>query len=93
MGRLFDQIRDAVAQDRFVVGNHADDRMRERGIELWQLTAELDEAVLVEERPADLPNPTIAVEQNLADGTPVRVVRAWIEHLAIAKLVTVHFIW
>jgi hypothetical protein len=32
MGRLFDQIKRAVREDRFVIGWHADDRCEERGV-------------------------------------------------------------
>ena len=35
MGALFDQIREAVAADRYAVGLHASDRLRE--IRRWQL--------------------------------------------------------
>ncbi len=92
MATLFDEIRDAVDDERFIVGNHADERLRQRRIELWQVLAELDEAILVEERPLDAPNPSIVLEQSLPDGTEIRVVWAWIARSRLAKLVTVHFI-
>ncbi len=90
MGKLWDQIRRAVEEEFFVVGDHADDRMRERMIELWQVVGEIDDAILVAEREGDLPNPTVVVEQFLADGTPIRVVWAWLPRRQLAKLVTVH---
>jgi hypothetical protein len=37
MGRLFDEIRRLVADDRYVVGQHASERLDERGIMEWQL--------------------------------------------------------
>jgi hypothetical protein len=92
MGKLLDQIRRAVVNDEFVTSNHADDRLRERKITLWQIIAEIDRAVLIDERPADQPNPTVVLEQQLADGCDVRVVWSWIEDSKLAKLVTVHFI-
>jgi hypothetical protein len=55
MATLFDQIVQAVAAERFIVSNHADDRLRERMIELWQLTSSLDAATFIDERPNDVP--------------------------------------
>ena len=59
MGKLFEQIRSAVANDRFFVAWHADDRCEERGITAWQLVAGLEEAELVRERPRSKPNPSV----------------------------------
>jgi hypothetical protein len=44
MGKLFEQIRSAVVNDRFFVAWHADERCEERGITAWQLVAGLEEA-------------------------------------------------
>ena len=49
MGKLFEQIRSAVANDRFFVAWHADERCEERGITAWQLVAGLEQAELVRE--------------------------------------------
>ena len=92
MGKLWDQIRRAVSDEFFVVGDHADERMRERRIELWQVVGEIDDARLIVEREGDLPYPTAVVEQSLADGTRIRVVWAWLQRRQLAKLVTVHLI-
>jgi hypothetical protein len=51
MGKLFEQIRSAVANDRFFVAWHADERCEERGITAWQLVAGLEQADVVRERP------------------------------------------
>ena len=51
MGKLFEQIRSAVANDRFFVAWHADDRCEERGITAWQLVEALEAAALIRERP------------------------------------------
>jgi hypothetical protein len=53
MGKLFEQIRLAVANDRFFVAWHSDERCEERGITAWQLVAGLEEAELVRERPQE----------------------------------------
>ncbi len=37
MGRLFEQIKRAVQEDRFLVGWHADERSEERGVTDWQI--------------------------------------------------------
>jgi Domain of unknown function (DUF4258) len=92
MGDLFDKIIEAVQQERFVVSNHADDRLRERKIVVWQVISEIDHAIIVEERPHDTPFPSAIVEQFLPDGTPIRVVWSWDEPHQLARLVTVHLI-
>jgi len=57
MGRLFEQIRAAVENDRFFVAWHADERWEERGITAWHLVAGLAEAELVRERPQEQTKP------------------------------------
>jgi hypothetical protein len=51
MGLLFDKIRKAVKDDRFVVAWHADERCEERFVTPWQLAAGLEHAELLHERP------------------------------------------
>ena len=65
--------------------------LEERGILEWQLVDGIEKAVLLSERPNDQPNPSLEVEQVLADGTDVKVVWAHLVLADIAKLVTVHF--
>jgi hypothetical protein len=38
---LFDAIRSAVAAERFALTDHADNRLRGRNIELWQVIGEI----------------------------------------------------
>lgn len=92
MGGLFDTIRTAVREDRFVVGWHADERFEERAISDWQVVAGLEEAELIEERPGSKPNPSIVVRQLLADGTEIEVIWSWLAETARAKLVTAYFL-
>lgn len=74
MGRLFEKIRKAAAQDRSVIGWHASERLQERRITDWQAVPGIAEAKLLRERPGDRPYPSIEVEQSLPDGTrPGRV--------------------
>ena len=91
MGGLFDRIRAAVREDRFLVSWHADERCEERQVAVWQVVAGLEEARLERERPASKPNPSIVVRQQLADGTEVEVVWAWMPESRRAILVTVYF--
>jgi hypothetical protein len=90
-GALYDKIRAAVRDDRYVVGWHADERCEERGVATWQLVAGLPDAELLRERPRSEPNPSVVVRQTLADGTQVEVVWSWLSRSRRAKLVTVFF--
>jgi hypothetical protein len=91
MGRLFAIIRKLVAEEKYVVGEHAVERLEERGILEWQVVAGLQEGEMVKERPRDRPNPVVDVEQTLPDGTRVKAVWAHLAGSGVAKLVTVHF--
>lgn len=91
MSGLFDKIREAVRDDRYLVSWHADERCEEREVAAWQVVAGLEEARLERERPASKPNPSIVVRQELADGTEVEVVWAWMAESHRAILVTVFF--
>ena len=90
MGKLFDRIRSAVREDRFLVSWHADERSEEREVAVWQLVAGLEEATLERERPASKPHPSIVVREELADGTEVEVIWAWLPESRRAMLVTVY---
>jgi hypothetical protein len=91
MGRLFEQIKRAVRQDRFLVAWHADERCEERGVTDWQIVSGLQEAELVRERPRSKPNPSVVVRQFLPDGSEVEVNWSWLASSSEAKLVTVYF--
>jgi hypothetical protein len=91
MGRLFEKIRQAVAEDRFFVGWHADEKAEERNVTAWQLVAGLQDAQLLRERPRSKPNPSVVVQQTLSDGAEVEVIWSWNEASGRARLVTVYF--
>lgn len=91
MGMLFDNIRTLVMNGRYVVGQHAAERLDERGILEWQVVEGIDGGDLLTERPNDLPNPAVEVRETLADGTEVKAVWSHIVSIDVAKLVTVHF--
>lgn len=91
MGALADSIRQAVRDERYVFGAHADQRLRDRRIVGWQVVAGLDTAKLIRERSGASPNPVAEFAQTLSDGTAIKVVWALIPEDRTAKLVTVHF--
>ena len=91
MGRLFATIRRCVSDGRYVVGQHAAERLDERGILEWQVVDGLEEGWLLRERSDSLPNPSIEVRQSLADGTAVKAVWSHLISIDTAKRVTVHF--
>lgn len=91
MGRLFDTIRTLVIEGRYVVGQHAAERLDERGVLEWQIVDGIDDGSLIVERPDALPNPAVEVRQSLADGSEVKAVWSHIASADVAKLVTVHF--
>jgi len=91
MGRLFDTIRQLVAEDKYVVGQHASERLEERNIMEWQVVAGLKDGVLIAERPDAVPNPAVEVRESLPDGTDFKAVWSHLRQSGIAKLVTVHY--
>jgi hypothetical protein len=91
MGRLFDAIRQLVAEEKYVVGEYASDRLEERGIMEWQAVAALQDGDLIAEKPRSKPNPTIEVRESLLDDTEFKAVWSLLPQSGVAKLVTVHF--
>lgn len=92
MSDLFNQIRTAVAQRRYLIGLHAGNQLDERGIPDWQVVGGVPEGLLLRERPHDKPNPAVEVQQILPDGTFVKTVWSWLPRQKVAKLVTVHYL-
>jgi hypothetical protein len=91
MGQLFDTIKELVAQEKYVVGQHAIERLEERGIMEWQVVAGLDEGELITERTDAMPNPAVEVRECLPDGIEFKAVWSLLSRSGVAKLVTVHF--
>ena len=91
MGRLFAKIRTLVGDEKYVVGEHAVERLDERGILEWQIIAGFKDARLIVERPRAKPNPVVEVLEVLPDGTEVKAVWSDLVHSGVAKLITVHF--
>ncbi len=91
MGKLAATIRRLVAEEKYVVGEHAAQRLEERGILEWQAVFGLENGELLLERPNDKPNPAVEVRERLPDGTECKVVWSYLRRSGVAKLVTVHF--
>jgi hypothetical protein len=77
---------------RYVVSQHAVERLDERSILEWQVVDGVEHSVVVAEHPNDTPNPSVEARQLLADGTEVKAVWSHIVSDDIAKLVTVHYL-
>ncbi len=91
-GPLFETIRALVLTGRYVVGQHAAERLEERGILEWQVVDGIEHGQCLVERPDARPHPAVDVSQQLADGTAIKAVWSHLISVDIAKLVTVHFI-
>ncbi len=91
MGHLFKVIQQLVAVERYIVGQHAVERLEERGILEWQVVASLTEGRQIAERPDAEPNPAVEVSENLPDGMEFKAVWSYLPQSDVAKLVTVHF--
>lgn len=91
MSRLFQTIRELVKQNRYVIGDHAAERLEERGIMEWQAVEGLEDSDLIKERPDAEPNPAVEVNELLPDGTEFKAVWSHLRQANVAKLVTVHF--
>ncbi|MEX0713459.1 MAG: DUF4258 domain-containing protein [Pirellulales bacterium] len=91
MGKLYKNICQLVSEGRYVVGEHASERLEERGIMEWQAVGALEDGELLTERPRDKPNPAVEVRESLPDGTEFKAVWSYLKQSGVAKLVTVHF--
>lgn len=74
MGQLFETIRTLVANGRYVIGQHAAERLDERGVLEWQVVDGIGDGSLIVERPNASPNPAVEVRQLLADGSEIKAV-------------------
>ena len=91
MGQLFETIRRLVMNGDYVVGQHASERLEERGLLEWQAVVGMDEAGLIAEDESAIPNPKVEVSELLPDGTEFKAVWSLLRASGVAKLVTVHF--
>ncbi len=91
MGQLFNTIRNLVKEEKYIVEQHASERLEERGIMEWQIVVGLEEGELLIERADATPNPAVEVQEALPDGTEVKAAWSYLRQSGVAKLVTVHF--
>jgi hypothetical protein len=91
MGQIFEAIQQLVATEKYIVGQHAVERLEERGILEWQVVVSLPDGRPIVERPDAKPNPTVEVSGSLPDGTEFKAVWSYLPQSNVAKLVTVHF--
>lgn len=91
MGKLYERIRKLVKEGRYIVGEHASERLEERGTLEWQVVSGFEDGKLLIERPRARPNPAIEVEELLPDGSQCKAVWSHLRQSDVAKLVTVHF--
>jgi hypothetical protein len=91
VGKLYERIRHLVSEEKYLIGEHASERLEERGIMEWQAVIGLEQGTCLSERPKTEPNPTVEVNEVLPDGTEFKAVWAHLKLSDVAKLVTVHF--
>ena len=84
-------LRRLVMNGDYVVGQHASERLEERGLLEWQAVVGMDEAGLIAEDESAIPNPKVEVSELLPDGTEFKAVWSLLRASGVAKLVTVHF--
>lgn len=92
MGKLFEDIKAAVASQNYLIGLHASERLEERGIMEWQAVDGLAEGTLLLERKSDKPNPIVEVLELMPDGMEFKAVWSFLKSTKTAKLVTLHFL-
>ena len=73
----------------YVVGEHASERVLERGIMEWQVIAGMHDAKLLAERRSARPNPAVEVRLLLPDGRDCTAIWSHLRQAGVAKLVTV----
>jgi hypothetical protein len=74
VGTLYDKIRQPVADEKYIVGDHAAERLAERGIMEWQAVAGLEDGKLLLEDAKAKPNPKAEVGERMPDGTEFKAV-------------------
>ena len=89
---LFSEICRLIDRGSYVVGEHASERLLERGIMEWQVIAGMPDAKLLAERRTARPNPAVEVRVPLPDGRDCTAIWSHLRHTGVAKLVTVYLL-
>ena len=84
MGKLYQQIRRLIADGCYIVGQHAGERLEERGIMEWQAISGFEDGELIVERPKARPNPAIELRETLPDGTEFKAVSSYLQQSGVA---------
>lgn len=84
MGKLYQQIRRLIADECYIVGQHAGERLEERGIMEWQAISGFEDGELIVERPKARPNPAIELRETLPDGTEFKAVWSYLQQSGVA---------
>jgi hypothetical protein len=90
-GTSFGSDSPARQREQVIIGEHAAERLNERGIMEWQVVDGLDDSELLAERPRSKPNPSVEVRELVPDGTACKAVWSVLRASGVAKLVTIHF--
>lgn len=85
MARLFETIRPLVADEKYVIGQHASERLEERGIMEWQVIAALEDGSAIVERPRAKPNAVVEVREELPDGTEIKAVWSYLRQSGVGS--------
>ena len=83
--QLFDEICRLVAEGRYLIGDHAWERLLERGIMEWQVIAGMTEAQLITERRLARPNPVVEMRVPLPNGDECKVVWSLLRRERVSK--------
>ena len=89
---LFSEICRLIDRGSYVVGEHASERLLERGIMEWQVIAGMPDAKLLAERRTARPNPAVEVRLLLPDGRDCTAIWSHLRQAGVAKLVTVYLL-
>ena len=89
---LFSEICRLIDRGSYVVGEHASERLLERGIMEWQVIAGMPDAQLLAERRTARPNPAVEVRLLLPDGRDCTAIWSHLRQAGVAKLVTVYLL-
>ena len=89
---LFSEICRLIDHGSYVVGEHASERLLERGIMEWQVIAGMPDAKLIAERRTARPNPAAEVRLLLPDGRDCTAIWSHLRQAGVAKLVTVYLL-
>lgn len=88
---LLQHIRRLVRDERYVVGDHAQEMLDERKVTDWQAAVALEDGAFIAEHLDADPNPMVEVRDLLPDGTDFKAVWSLLPSNDLAKLVTVHY--